>query len=419
MAKKSDMAADIIGLVKEGTKKWTRTVKAEERNPVSRSYRHARMTQTRGVSFKEAAEQIMEEAYNKVSDNGALPANARQIMYVARPYIQEKTRKPLKDSYFTQTLLPNYVMEHNLAWNVIFDARGHFVEPHDGKNFGIGTLEVRNYLATLHDHRIVEAAFKEAKIETCGPNGNFSALLFVEKEGFMPLLKAARLAERFDIAVMSTKGVSVTAARELADNICYDHDIPLLLLHDLDKSGFVISGTLQRDTRRYEFQNTITTIDIGLSLKDVEAMNLPYEHQFVDEAKKGPMMDNLRENGATEEEIAFMFADFDKTRSLRRLELNAMTSRQFVDFLERKFKENNITKIVPDQHELAEAYQIFERGQRIEKIIGEEIEQLEGDDAVAIPDDLEQRVRELLDREPTLRWSDAVQRIVSETEKAE
>ena len=111
MAKKSDMAADIIGLVKEGTKKWTRTVKAEERNPVSRSYRHARMTQTRGVSFKDAAAQIMEDAYNKVSDNGRLPANARQIMYAARPYIQEKTGKPLKDSYFTQTLLPNYVME--------------------------------------------------------------------------------------------------------------------------------------------------------------------------------------------------------------------------------------------------------------------------------------------------------------------
>jgi hypothetical protein len=38
----------------------------------------------------------MEEAYNKVSDNGRLPANARQIMYAARPYIQEKTGKPLK-----------------------------------------------------------------------------------------------------------------------------------------------------------------------------------------------------------------------------------------------------------------------------------------------------------------------------------
>jgi hypothetical protein len=204
MAKKSDMAADIIGAVKAGTKKWTKTVKAEERNPVSRSYRYARMTQKRGVSFKDAAEQIMEEAYNKVSDNGRLPANARQVMYAARPYIQEKTGKPLQDSYFTQTLLPNYLMDHDVAWNVIYDARGHFVEPHDGKTFGLGTLEVRNYLASLHDPKL-EEAMREVEIETCGPNGNFSALLFVEKEGFMPLLKAARLAERFDIAIMSTK----------------------------------------------------------------------------------------------------------------------------------------------------------------------------------------------------------------------
>ena len=49
------MANDIIGLVREGTKKWTRTRKAEERNPASRAYRMTRMTRERGVSFKEAA----------------------------------------------------------------------------------------------------------------------------------------------------------------------------------------------------------------------------------------------------------------------------------------------------------------------------------------------------------------------------
>ena len=32
-----------------------------------------------------------------------------------------------------------------------------------------------------------------------------------------------------------------------------------------------------------------------------------------------------------------MFADFDTARSTRRVELNAMTSPQFIDFLERKF----------------------------------------------------------------------------------
>jgi len=34
--KPRSMAADIIGVVREGTKKWTKTIKAEERSPVSR-----------------------------------------------------------------------------------------------------------------------------------------------------------------------------------------------------------------------------------------------------------------------------------------------------------------------------------------------------------------------------------------------
>jgi hypothetical protein len=43
----------------------------------------------------------MPTAYLKASANGTLPANARQIMYVARPYIQQKTGQQLGDKYFT------------------------------------------------------------------------------------------------------------------------------------------------------------------------------------------------------------------------------------------------------------------------------------------------------------------------------
>ena len=32
-------------------------------------------------------------------------------------------------------------------------------------------------------------------------------ILFIEKEGFMPLFEAVQLAERFDLAIMSTKGM--------------------------------------------------------------------------------------------------------------------------------------------------------------------------------------------------------------------
>ena len=208
-----DMANDIIGLIREGTKKWNRTRKAEERAPASRSYRHARMTRERGVSFKQAAAQILPEAYKKVSGNGRYPANARQLMYAARPHIQEVTGQELKSNYFTQTLLPDYINETGVSWDVIFDARGHFNEPHNGKGFGVGTLEVRNYLSGLCDPELVDAEVSKTKVATNGPSGNFGAALFIEKEGFDPLLKAAKIAERFDIAIMSTKGMSVVAAR--------------------------------------------------------------------------------------------------------------------------------------------------------------------------------------------------------------
>ncbi len=56
----------------------------------------------------------MSQAYLLASANGTLPANARQIMYAARPLVLERTGGKCweKSSYFTQTLLPDYVSEH-------------------------------------------------------------------------------------------------------------------------------------------------------------------------------------------------------------------------------------------------------------------------------------------------------------------
>jgi DNA topoisomerase VI subunit B len=108
--------------------------------------------QQRPLSTKEAAWQVMEAAYLKASDNGRLVANARQIMYAARGDVIRLTGKatPWKhSSYFTQRLLPDFLAEHpelTATWDVVFDARGHFREPHTGTEIGLGTLEVRDYM---------------------------------------------------------------------------------------------------------------------------------------------------------------------------------------------------------------------------------------------------------------------------------
>ena len=86
-----NIANDILDAVETATSKWTRQKKSEERHPGMIRYRMSRMTKEPRTSQKEAAWQIMEEAYLKASANDTLPALARQIYYQARPKIMEMT----------------------------------------------------------------------------------------------------------------------------------------------------------------------------------------------------------------------------------------------------------------------------------------------------------------------------------------
>ena len=154
------------------------------------------------VTIKEVAWEVMEAAYNKVSSNGTLPANARQIMYAARPEILAQADKStFGDSYFTQTLLPDYIAEHGCSWDVVYDARGHFNEPHTKREVALGTIDVRNYFATRitdGDDNEPDGQLKLA-YPTKGPANRFSAVLFIEKEGFHPLFEQVELGKKWDI----------------------------------------------------------------------------------------------------------------------------------------------------------------------------------------------------------------------------
>jgi hypothetical protein len=95
--------------------------------------------------------------------------------------------------------------------------------------------------------------------------------------------------------------------------------------------------------------------------------------------------DRLKLNGATPEEIDFLLEG-------QRVELNAMTSDQFVAFVERKLTEAGIAKVVPPKDQLEEVYRLFARSKQIEEIVEKEIAALI-DAEIAIHEDLEARVR--------------------------
>jgi hypothetical protein len=150
-----NIANDILDAVETATSKWTRQKKSEERHPGMIRYRVSRMTKEPRTTQKEAAWQIMEEAYMAASNKDTLPAKARQIFYQARPKIMAMTDdKELQYGYFSQTLLPDYTEEHGVDWNVVYDARGHFEEPHTNRRIGCGTIEVGNYLHAIKEPSI-------------------------------------------------------------------------------------------------------------------------------------------------------------------------------------------------------------------------------------------------------------------------
>ena len=137
------------------------------------------------------------------------------------------------DQYFCQTLLPDFIRENPAQcarWDVAWDDRGHFAEPHTGKTFGVGTLNVRDYVGGYAKPDLQEAGFAPATITTSGPGERYAAILYIEKEGFLPLLERARMAEKFDIAIMSCKGMSVTAARQLLDQTCARFKVPCIAM---------------------------------------------------------------------------------------------------------------------------------------------------------------------------------------------
>jgi hypothetical protein len=215
------------------------------------------------------------------------------------------------------------------------------------------------------------------------------------------------LQKRLDVGLLSTKGMSNTAARKLLDELSQlvDH---IFILHDFDISGFSICGTLRTNSRRYIFANDLTdkSVDIGLRLVDVEALDLESEPTAIPVNEWPARAHTLRRHSASREEIAFL--------QYRRVELNAMTSRQFVDFVEGKLLANGVQKVIPDDDVLEQqARRIFEArltNREIAKLaerIAKEVK------ATPLPIELRSRIEKVFVEHPETSWDVAVALIIS------
>jgi len=399
---------DLVDAFRAMTQKWTRAKKqASKQDRLNRRQLDDMRSRHKPekMTIKDACYQVLEEAYRKASSNGRLPANGRQIMYAARPLVLRLCGEFYKNSAtFTQGILPNFQTENpeiTANWDVVYDDRGHLIEPHTGESIGLGTLSVRRYVNGWTNGVLpsVMPPILSARVHTAGPYNRYAAVLFVEKEGFNELLFASRIAERYDIAIQSTKGQTVTAARQLAEHYA-ENGVRIFVLHDFDKSGIEIVANYSNDTRRYQYDTRPLITDIGLRLEDVQALGLEVDgaEEVLYKSKVHPGV-NLSACGATKAEIDFLAYEHRWNWQGQRVELNALTSEQFIQFVEMKLQAFGVKKVVPaDDAYLAAAYKRAVAYARLQKDVDKLFENVEGDlDRITVPVDLRQRLEERLE----------------------
>lgn len=361
----------------------------------------------------QATDMVLKEAYNKVSSNGKYWANARQLMYAARPKILEITGlKSFTDSYFSQTLLPDYLLKHpeeTKHWRVAYDERGDLIQPHTRSPVGLGTVEVDK----LQRRKLIidsKPVNDEAYISAT-PENRFNGIIFIEKEGFNQAILESGILERYDLALASTKGQSVIALRVLIDEMTTRNtDFKVFTMTDFDTSGSSIRTTLTGDNRRrYSFNNNVTSIPICVSWDQAQILHERglSEPVNIQESEVEAKTKTLIAHGLPRAAISFLLLD------KLRVEINAFTTEELLYEIENTVKEH-CRKVLPDEVHLNTAW----RQALVKKALREKQEELVAKYAeTQAPEGILERVAEKLVEFPQISWEEAIISILNEIDE--
>jgi DNA topoisomerase VI subunit A len=217
MAKKKDFTGDPGGLIGDAiwsaVKPLYKEAKRQER--AARTPRRSYYAPEPKISQKQIVFEVLPQAIVNAGAN----FNSRDLYYATRAlaynHPEWEIGKTLTYNYFSQRLLTEYQEERGPIEGLWRDPRGNRHEPHTGKSVALGTREIAAYEF---------------------PEYTFDKILYVEKEGELSKLKAARLAECYDMAICSGKGQPTEAVRTLFER-AEGGDYQLFVFHDADLDG--------------------------------------------------------------------------------------------------------------------------------------------------------------------------------------
>lgn len=317
---------EISGLIWDASKELYTEKRRRDRSERAAIKAEENAGKQASVSLKDSVNTVLWDAYLKATSDEKYQIGCRGLYYQVRPLIQQFTDRDLEYNYYSQQLLTAYRQEVRELPLLYFDPRGVLYPPHSGQPVMLGTREVDAYQF---------------------PTWQYDKILYIEKKGFMPVLQAAKLAEKYDMAIVVGEGYPCEAVRTLFKNADKNQGYRLFVLHDADIAGYDIARTLREETRRMP-DYKVDVIDIGLFIED--AINMGLQTETAPRSKAIPeklTLSDFEKKTFTGEKAG------RKVFKYQRVEINSMTSAQFIAYIENKLAEHGADdKVIPDENAL-------------------------------------------------------------------
>lgn len=324
----------------------------------------------------------LQEAADKASGNGRYRFSQRQLFYAIRPHLLDAIGKEPDYGTFNG-IITDYEAEYGDIKGMYRDPRGTLYHPHTHDDIQLGTISVEKYQR---------------------PEWTFNKILFIEKEGFCSLLKEELWPERHDCALVSTKGLPTRAIRDLFDLLGDTNEkLTFFCVHDADSYGTLIYQSLQEATRARPGRRVKV---INLGLEPWEALEMDLDPERVDKKDRQGVAGYVRQHpGGWEEWLQH-----------HRVELNAMDSATFLEWLDRKMHDYDTGKLIPPDKVLSDRLEVSLRANLNNGITAQVLAKARIDDQVAElldrlhPDlqraqsSLQTDVKTSLQRVPTQQW---------------
>jgi hypothetical protein len=234
--------------------------------------------------------------------------------YEARREAARRSKAPIDYKYFTTKILRAYERQFGEIEGLIREPYGVFVEPYSGNSVQLGTKEV---------------------IEYTFPEHTFDKVLLVEKQTERTKFEADRIAEKYDMAIVYSRGYATQALQQLLKS-AEDGDYQIFTWHDADVDGYNIARNLRAETENIP-GITLEIIDIGLTVE--EALRIGCDSE--------PFEDDDELPGALRATLTDLELEYFGEHQIR-FEINGIDPDDRIGYVEEQLKKHGVRpKYVP------------------------------------------------------------------------